>query len=397
MTLELELAVRFLRRRAGVLLRGTSLAAFVGVAIATAALVITLALMSGYSHAIADALQRGNAHIVGFAGRPMGRETATSLAAEIAAVKGVRRATPVNYLAGLMDDPARPTNPVPITIKAVADPPAYGGLAAWPEHGAAIPALLGERLADSLRLAPGDRVGVRLPPEPGSWIVPTITLVNAGTFRLAFAEFDSSWVVVPLDAAVAALPGTGAAGIEVEIIDPLAVATVRTALEAAQPELLYTDWREMNRSLFAVLRWQTLSLFVVLSLVVAVASFQVASALVVLAIDKRRTAGMLQALGATPAVIRRVLVLAGLLLGGSAVATGVVVGCVASWLMTALRVVRFPEGLARVYMVDSIPFRPEPYHLLAVLAVCLVLVFLASLGPAWRTSREDPVASLRAV
>jgi len=73
------------------------------------------------------------------------------------------------------------------------------------------------------------------------------------------------------------------------------------------------------------------------------------------------------------------------------------VGCAASWLMTVLRVVRFPEGLARVYMVDSIPFRPEPAHLLAVFAVCLVLVFLASLGPAWRTSREDPVTSLRAV
>jgi lipoprotein-releasing system permease protein len=397
MTLELELAVRFLRRRAGVLLRGTSLAAFVGVAMATAALVITLALMSGYSHARADALQRGNAHIVGFAGRPIGREAATELAAGIAAVDGVRRATPVAYLAGLMDDPARPTNPVPITIKAVADPPAYGGLTAWPDGGAAIPALLGERLAESLLLAPGDRVSVRLPPEPGSWIVPTVTLLNAGRFRLAFAEFDSSWVIVPLDAAVAALPGTGAAGIEVEIADPLAVAKVRAALEKAHPELLYTDWREMNQSLFAVLRWQTLSLFVVLSLVVAVASFQVASALVVLAIDKRRSAGMLQALGATPAVIRRVLVLAGLLLGGSAVAAGVVAGCVASWLMSALRVVRFPEGLARVYMVDSIPFRPEPLHLLAVLAVCLVLVVLASLGPAWRTSREDPVASLRSV
>jgi len=396
-TLELELAVRFLRRRAGVLLRGTSLAAFAGVALATAALVITLALMSGYSYAIADALQRGNAHIVGFAGRPMDREAATELATRLAAVDGVRRATPVNYLAGLMDDPARPTNPVPITIKAVADPPSYGGLTAWPEGGAAIPALLGERLAASLRLAAGDRVAVRLPPEPGSWIVPTITLVNTGTFRLAFAEFDSSWVVVPLDAATAALPGTGAAGIEIEIADPLAVAKIRAALEEAHPGLLYTDWREMNRSLFAVLRWQTLSLFVVLSLVVAVASFQVASALVVLAIDKRRSAGMLQALGATPAAIRRVLVLAGLLLGGSAVVAGVVVGCAASWLMTLLRVVRFPEGLARVYMVDSIPFRPEPLDLLAVLAVCLVLVLLASLGPAWRTSREDPVASLRAV
>ncbi len=67
MNLEFELAVRFLRRRTGVLLRGTALAAFAGVALAVAALVITLALMHGYSRAIATALQRGNAHMVGFA------------------------------------------------------------------------------------------------------------------------------------------------------------------------------------------------------------------------------------------------------------------------------------------------------------------------------------------
>ena len=116
-----------------------------------------------------------------------------------------------------------------------------------------------------------------------------------------------------------------------------------------------------------------------------------------LAIDKRRTAGTLHALGATPARIRRILVLAGLLLGGIGVSVGILAGCVLSWIMTALRVVRFPAGLADVYMVDSIPFRPEPLHLTAVLAVCLVLVFLASLGPAWKTSTEDPVVSLRAV
>jgi lipoprotein-releasing system permease protein len=395
--LELELAIRFLRRRAGVLLRGTSLAAFCGVALATAALVITLALMNGYAHAIANALQRGNAHIVGFAGRAMSPDISTSLAARIAAEAGVERATPVTYLSGLMEDPSQPTNPVPITIKAVEAPPSYGGLSAWPAGDDGIPALLGARLAEQLRLDVGDRVTVRLPPEPGSWIVPSLTLRSVGTFRLAFAEFDSSWIVVPLGAVTGAVPGTGAAGIEVEIANPVAVATVRDRLEQAHPELLYTDWREMNRSLFAVLRWQTLSLFVVLSLVVAVASFQVASALVVLAIDKRRTAGMLQALGATPARIRRILVLAGVMLGGSAVLAGIAIGCAASWLLTALRVVRFPEGLARVYMVDSIPFQPDPLHLLAVLGVCLVLVLLASFGPAWRTSREDPVAALRAV
>ncbi len=397
MNLDLELAIRFLRRRTGLLLRGTSLAAFAGVALATAALVITLALMSGYSRAIAEALQRGNAHVVGFAGRPMAPATTESIAAALAAVEGVGRATPVTYLTGLIDDPTRPTNPVPITIKAVADPPAYTGFERWPATQAGIPAVFGERLVKSLRLTPGDVATVRLAPEPGSWIVPALPLKMVASFHLAFAEFDSSWVVVPLAAVVEALPGTGAAGVEIELEDPLAVAEVRDRLESVEPALLYTDWREMNRSLFAALRWQTLSLFVILSLVVAVASFQVSSALVVLAIDKRRTAGTLHALGATPARIRRILVLAGLLLGGIGVSVGILAGCVLSWIMTALRVVRFPAGLADVYMVDSIPFRPEPLHLTAVLAVCLVLVFLASLGPAWKTSTEDPVVSLRAV
>jgi lipoprotein-releasing system permease protein len=395
--LDLELAIRFLRRRTGLLLRGTSLAAFAGVALATAALTVTLALMSGYSEAIAEALQRGNAHVVGFSGGPMEPAIAASVAARLADVDGVVRATPVTYLTCLIDDPGQPTNPVPITIKAVAEPPAYTGLTEWPEASGGIPAAFGRRLAEALRLGLGESATARLAPQSGSWIVPAVPLQMVASFHLSFAEFDSSWVVAPLAAVVRAVPGTGASGVEVELRDPLAVARVRDRLELAEPALLFTDWREMNRSLFAALRWQTVSLFVILSLVVAVASFQVSSALVVLAIDKRRTAGTLHALGATPWRIRRILVLAGLLLGGMGVAAGLVTGCVLSWLATVLRVVRFPSGLADVYMVDSIPFRTQPLHLAAVVAVCLLLVFLASLGPAWKTSSEDPVASLRAV
>ena len=177
----------------------------------------------------------------------------------------------------------------------------------------------------------------------------------------------------------------------------MAVGVARDALEEVDRRLLFTDWRDMNRSLFAALRWQTLSLFVVLSLVVAVASFQVASAMVVLSIDKRRAAGMLQALGATPARVRRILLFAGTILGMTGVALGVTVGCAASWILTTFDVIRFPEGLARVYMVDSIPFRVAPVHIAAVVTTCCVLVVLASLIPAWRTARMDPVDALRAV
>jgi ABC-type lipoprotein release transport system permease subunit len=105
---------------------------------------------------------------------------------------------------------------------------------------------------------------------------------------------------------------------------------------------------------------------------------------------------MLQALGATPARIRRILTYAGLLLGGAGVLGGIAFGCVVSWIMTVTRAVRFPPGLARVYMVDSIPLIPTPLHLAAVTGVCLVIVLLSSVWPAWRTSRQDPVASLRA-
>jgi len=396
MNLELELAIRFLRRRSGPLLRGTALAAFAGVALSTAALVITLALMGGYSEAIAAALQQGNAHLVGFSPRPLTLDDAFDLADRLTSIEGIDRVTPVTYLSGLIEDPARPTNPIPITLKAVAEPPAYTELESWPEIDE-IPAVFGARLADSLELARDATATVRLPPEGRSWILPGLRLRVAGTFQLAFSEFDEGWIMVPLDKVIDAVPGTGVAGLEVEIDDPLAVERFRDLLETAEPSMLFTDWREMNRSLFGALQWQTLSLFVVLSLVVAVASFQVSSALVVLALDKRRTAGMLHALGATPARIRRILVWSGVLLGGTGVAAGVALGCAVSWLMTTFRIVRFPRGLARVYMVDSIPLVPQIGHLLAVISVCALLVFLASLWPAWKTSREDPVAALKAV
>jgi len=393
--LEFELALRFLRRRTGVLLRGTALAAFAGVALAVAALVITLALMTGYTKAIATALQLGNAHMVGFALGSLQPEEADDLTRRIAAVEGVRRATPVTYLTGILEDPAEPTRPIPVTLKAVAEPPSYTGLEDWPA-GEGLVAVLGERLSMQVGLESGDTAVVRLPPVGGSWILPTLSLQVVGTFRLAFAEFDAQWITVPLAETLRLLPNVGIAGIEVELADPMAVDEARQDLSGLDPRLLFTDWREMNSSLFAALRWQTLSLFVVLSLVVAVASFQVSSALVVLAIDKQRSSGMLQALGATPARIRRVLVYSGLLLGGGGVLGGVVFGCIVSWIMTATRAVRFPPGLARVYMVDSIPLIPSPVHLAAVAGICLLIVFLASMWPAWKTSRQDPVTSLRA-
>ncbi len=394
MRLELELALHFVRRRAG-LLRGTALAAFVGVALATAALVITLALMAGYRQAIAVPLERGGAHMVAFAGRPLTLAEGRRRAAAAATVRGVREAGPVTYLAALAMDPNDPAHPLPVTLKAVDHPPAFCGGGRW-SGGAGLPVFAGDRLAESLGVASGDSLTLRLPPEAGSWLLPSVRVELAGTFHLGFAEFDDNWLVGPLEPLLARLPGTGVTAVEVRLDDPLAVGTIRPAVEAALPDMVVTDWREMNRALFAALRWQTLSLFLVLTLVVAVASFQVSSAMVVLAISKRRATGTLQAIGMTPTRVQRVLLLAGSLLGGAGVVAGLGFGVAVSAVMTRWRLLRFPVDLARVYMVDHIPFVVLPVHLLAVAATAVGLVLLASAWPAWRASRLDPVRALKA-
>jgi lipoprotein-releasing system permease protein len=396
MKLELELAIRFLRRRTGILLRGTALAAFFGVALATTALVITMALMTGYIEAISVALQRGNAHMVGFSAVRMGLDEAADTARQISDVAGVSLARPVTYLMGLIEDPEEPSNPIPIVIKAVSEPPEFTALGSWPSSDV-LPVVVGRQLAEQLDLQTGDPATVLLPPRSGSIHLPALRLEVAGTFHLAFSEFDQRWLVAPLADVLESLPDTGVAGIEVNLDDPLQVEQARPAIEEVAPALMFTDWREMNRPLFAALRWQTLSLFVVLTLVVVVASFQVSSSMVVLAINKQRSSGMLQALGATPARVRRVLIYAGTLLGSTGVLAGVVFGCLVSAIMSHFQLISFPEGLAKVYMVDHIPLIVLPTHLLAVVGICTLLVLGASLWPAWRASRMDPVVALRPV
>ncbi len=394
--LDLELALRFLKKRAGLLLRGTALAALVGIALATMALVITLALMAGYRQAIAGALQQGNAHLVGFAPLGLERDQVAEVSQSINGIDAVTRAEGVTYVAGLAEVKGDPWRPLPVILKAVAGPPGFTAIDQWPS-APPISGAIGAGLAAHLGIGVGDQVTIQLPPAPGSWVLPGITIEVVDVFSLSFSEFDNRWIVVPLDAVLEAAPNLSIAGIEVELADPLAVDRARIALEAAQPNLVFTDWREMNRSLFAALKWQTLSLFVVLTLVVAVASFQVSSALIVLAIDKRRTAGMLQALGATGSRIWRILTIAGIALGGAGVAIGAGLGVATAAVLTVTRTVRFPEHLAKVYLVDHVSFIVMPLHLAAVVGVCLALVVLASAWPALQSARRDPAAALRAV
>jgi lipoprotein-releasing system permease protein len=215
-------------------------------------------------------------------------------------------------------------------------------------------------------------------------------------FSTGFAELDERFVIADLDGLRRRVPSLAGGGLEVWISDPEKADALRERVEQACGRgAIVATWQERNRNLFAALRWQKISLGVVLSLVLGVGAFEVASALVVLVTEKRREFGVLLAIGGQPSLLRRTLLLAGGALGTAGVLAGMLLGVALVLLLGFLGVPHFPPDIASIYMVETIPLRLLPGDLAVVLALSLVEVLLASLLPAQRASRREPVEVLR--
>jgi len=215
-------------------------------------------------------------------------------------------------------------------------------------------------------------------------------------FHSGLAELDDRWVTVRLADLAARVAAARANGVEIELHDAGAVGRLREAVErAAGRTALVTTWQETNRNLFAALRWQKLSLAVLLSLVVGVGAFEVASALVVLVTEKRRQLGILVALGGQPRLLRATVLAAAGALGLTGVLAGILAGVAAARVLTILGIPSFPPDIAAIYMVDRISFIVEWRDLALVVALGVAEVLAAALLPARRVARWQPAEVLR--
>ena len=385
------LAGRLLRRRGSALLRTSALAALLAVALGVAALVVVLALMSGYSAALRAGVLAASGHLVILAPPGLPADQVAAAAARVAAVPGVSRVGAVAYLPGMVFGRNAGAAEL-VSVRASATAPPF---ARTPAAGADGP----------LPVAAGAGVVRRLGARAGDVVL--LQVVSAGTpraipirvatvFSTGFSELDERFVVADLAALARRIPSVPVGGLEAWLDDPDRAAALRDRVEAAYGRgAIVTTWQESNRNLFAALQWQKLSLALVLSLVLGVGAFEVASALVVLVTEKRRAFGVLLALGGPPALVRRTLVLAGAALGGAGVLSGVALGALVAVVMTALGVPHFPPDIASIYMVDTIPLRLLPGDVAAVLGLGMLEVVLAAILPARRTARREPVEVLR--
>ncbi len=393
MLLAISMAARLLRRRGSPLLRTSALAALAAVALGVASMVVVLALMNGYSRALERGILAGGGHLVAM--YPSGLTAAEAAASRerLAAVPGVKAVGEVLYLPALLLGRESGAAGEVVTLKATG---LAGPLAPPPPAAPAgpLPVALGGGLARRLAAAEGDAVAVQV---MSAGQVPRVLQGRvARVFHSGLAELDDRWVTVRLADLAARLSEVRANGLEVALGDADAAPRVLPAIErAAGRRALVTTWQETNRNLFAALRWQKLSLAVLLSLVLGVGAFEVASALVVLVTEKRRQLGILLALGSEPALLRGTVLAAAGALGLTGVVAGIAAGAAIAAALTALGVPSFPPEIATIYMVDRIPFVLTAADLALVAALGAVEVVLAALLPARRVARWQPAEVMR--
>jgi lipoprotein-releasing system permease protein len=394
-------AWRFLRGSRSRLLDGTARAALLATALGVTAMVIAMALMTGYRQDLQTKLIRGNAAVVAYPleGGAGGRLDAERLD-RVRRIPGVLQVGRVAYGQGSLSSARRPDG-LEVVLRGVE--PGGGQLEATAAD-----------LALSPRGIPGTAIGsdlaARLAVRPGD-VLRLVVLGFAGgtphfrfqsvevrrTFSTGFAEFDRSWVLLERSR-VEALMGLspGADLLELAVADPAAAPRIAdAAARVLGSGYAVTDWQQLNRELFTALRVQQVALFVVLGLIVLVSTFNVASTLVVLVRERMRDIGVLGAMGLAPARLRLVFLAYGAILGSLGTLLGVAVGSAAAWALTTYRLIRFDSDVAAIYFINFVPFRVSGGDLGAVVGFALAVTLLACCVPAWRAARLDPSAALR--
>lgn len=398
-----QIAWRFLRGRRTRLLDGAARSALAATAVGVTAMVIAMALLTGYRNTLQRKLTQDKVAVMAYPLTADSFELASqtrSAVREIAGVEDIRR---VAYAQGSLRSRARPEGE-DVTLRGVDEMMELDGLGSieWlpsaTETSAGTGVVIGRDLATRLQAASDETLrllvlGVREGRPRFSYR--SVRLV--GSFRSGLAEFDQRLVILDR-ATLEQLAGVavGETIFEVLVSDVARTGTVAEQVrELLGPDYLVLDWPELNRELFTALQVQKLGLFLLLGLIVVVSTFNVASSLLVLVRERTRDIGVLAAVGLSPKALRRLFLLygGGLSLGG--VTVGIVIGSLAAWVLTRYQLIRFDPELAAIYFLSSVPLEVRVVDLLAISGFTVTVTLIACWLPAQRLGRIQPSTALR--
>jgi lipoprotein-releasing system permease protein len=265
--------------------------------------------------------------------------------------------------------------------------------------------LIGTRLANRLGVSVGERITL-VSPQGRATVLGTVPRLRAYTivalFEVGMNEYDSGFVFLPMQAAQLYFQtGDAATQIEVFVQDPTRVRAVNREIRAAigQPVRIL-DWQDANSSFFAAVQVERNVMFLILTLIIIVAAFNIISSLIMLVKDKGRDIAVLRTMGATKGAVLRIFLMCGALIGVVGTALGCLVGVVFCLNIESIR--QFVQALSgtelfspEVYFLTQLPAVLNWNEVIQVVALALGLSLLATIYPSWRAARTDPVEMLR--
>ena len=407
--LERLIAGRYLRprRQEGFV---SVIAAFslLGIALGVGTLIVVLAVMSGFREELLGRVLGLNGHVMVETG-PEGLSDFDRLAERLRGANGVVSVTPMvtgqvmatanGVASGAIVRGIRPTDLAALEL--IARDLRGADLAKLGEDQIAI----GSRMAFRMGLDVGDRLELISPKGTATAFgtVPRMKAYQIGAiFEVGMFEYDNSLIFMPLDAAQLYFQLEGRANeLEIMVKQPDRVADYRRELaplvgDAGQ----LVDWQQANASFFTALKVERNVMFLILSLIIMVAAFNIISSMIMLVKDKGRDIAILRTMGATRGAIMRIFFMSGATIGVTGTIAGFLLGLafaanietIRQWLQVLTGTNLFS---AEIYFLSHLPARIETSDVLSVVLMSLALSLLATLYPSWRAARLDPVEALR--
>jgi lipoprotein-releasing system permease protein len=264
--------------------------------------------------------------------------------------------------------------------------------------------ILGGELARSLGVGMGDTVTLIAPSGQvtPAGVVPRIRQMTVvGVFDSGHFEYDSALALLHMDDAARIFRVEGATGVRIKIKDLHAAREVAVSIASdLDPGLLVRDWTRQNRTWFAAVQLEKRMMFIILTLIVAVAAFNLVSTLVMTVTDKHADIAILRTLGASPQSIMGIFMVQGAMVGVIGTGLGLLLGLGVAFnidtlvpaLERALGASFLPQD---IYLISRMPSDPQQSDILPIALISLALSFVATIYPSWRASRVNPAEALR--
>lgn len=382
-----------------------------GVALGVMALIVVLAVMSGFENELKNKILGLNSHALVLSwDNSIGNYS--QVARKVESVPGVVAVTPFVMTQVMVSTGAQVTGAVLRGIDVESAPKVtaldqiikkgqWKSLDESPADGQKDPRppgiIIGQELAKNLGLSVNDTVSIISPfgeLTPLGRIPKMRSFTLVGIFNSGMFEYDSTIAFVSLSQAQSFLGlGKKVTGLEVKTRDIYQAAGIARVIQTTLGFPFWTkDWMRMNKNLFSALKLEKLAMFVILTLIILVAAFNIVASLIMVVMEKTKDIAILKSMGATAFSIMKIFMLEGTIIGIVGTSLGLVGGVALCQILAKYQFIKLPSD---IYYISALPVLMKGGDILMIVASSLGISFIATLYPAWQASRLDPAEALR--